>query len=58
MPVTPTPKPARAWRVVAEEASREYDPNKMAELMQELNQAFEEQGIHRPGGEPAQKKSA
>jgi hypothetical protein len=58
MPVTPTPKPARPWRVVAEEASREYDPNKMAELMQELNQAFEEQSITHSGSEPPQKKSA
>jgi len=58
MPVTPTPKPARPWRVVAEEASREFDPNKMADLMLELNQAFEEQGVTSPGSEPPQKKSA
>lgn len=38
-------KPARPWRVVAEEASREYDTGKMAELMKELNQALEEQGL-------------
>lgn len=38
-------KPARPWRVVAEEASHEYDPAKMVELMKELNQALEEQGL-------------
>jgi hypothetical protein len=29
--------------VIAEEASREYDPRKMAELMRELDRALEEQ---------------
>lgn len=48
--------PARPWRVVAEEASREYDTGKMAELMRELNQAFEEQGLHALESNPAQGK--
>lgn len=58
MPVTPTPKPARPWRVIAEEASREYDANRMAELMLELNQAFDEQGVTSSGNTDPQKKSA
>jgi hypothetical protein len=58
MPVTSTPGPARPWRIVAEEASHEYDPKKMAELMQELNQAMEEQGIANSGTVASQKKSA
>jgi hypothetical protein len=45
------PKSARPWRVIAEEASREYDPLKMAELMRELNQALEEQGVIDPASE-------
>jgi hypothetical protein len=35
----------RRWKVIAEEASREYDTKKMAELMSELNRALDEQGI-------------
>lgn len=58
MPVTPTPKPARPWRVIAEEASQEYDANRMAELMLELNQAFDEQGVTSSGNTDPQKKSA
>lgn len=56
MPVSPeSPRP---WRVIAEEASHEYDPRKMAELMQELNRALEEQGITGTGAQVPQKKSA
>jgi len=55
MPESPTPKPARPWRVVAEEASHEYDPVKMSELMQELNRALEEQGITKSSGVPERK---
>ncbi len=40
----PEPKPARPWRVIAEEASHEYDPKKMADLMRELNQAWRNRG--------------
>lgn len=52
--------PARPWRVIAEEASHEFDPRKMAALLQELNQALEEQeqGIFKPGGPNQEKKSA
>lgn len=38
-------KPPRPWRVVAEEASREYDTGEMADLLRELNRALEEQGL-------------
>lgn len=58
MPATPTSKPVRPWRIVAEEASHEYDPQKMAQLMQELNQAMEEQGTTSSGLQAPQKKSA
>lgn len=51
-------KPARPWRVVAEEASHEYDPIKMAALMQELNQALQEQGLAGPDVQASEKKSA
>lgn len=51
-----TQKPARSWRVVAEEASREYDAGKMAELMKELNQALEEQGLIESESDSRQEK--
>lgn len=51
-------KPARPWRVVAEEASQEYDPGKMVELMKELNQALEEQGLLDCGQDGGRSKSA
>lgn len=40
-------KSPRPWRVIAEEASREYDPRKMADLMQELDSAIEEQMLNK-----------
>lgn len=51
-------KRARPWRVVAEEASHEYDPAKMVELMKELNQALEEQGLLDCGQDGDRRKSA
>lgn len=51
-------KPARPWRVVAEEASHEFDPKKMADLMQELNQALQQQGVTGSALPGPQKKSA
>ncbi|HKT88076.1 MAG TPA: hypothetical protein VJQ59_06550 [Candidatus Sulfotelmatobacter sp.] len=53
----PGRKPPRPWRVIAEEASREYDPRKMAELMQELSRALDEQTSAKPWT-PSEKKSA
>ena len=51
-------RPVRRWRVIAEEASREHDPARMIKLIQELNQALEEQGILERDQTPEQKKSA
>ena len=51
-------KPARPWRVVAEEASHEYDPIRMADLMRELNQALQEQGLTGSDVQSSEKKSA
>jgi hypothetical protein len=51
-------KPVRPWRVVAEEASHEYDPRKMADLIRELNQAIQEQGLTGPDVEASEKRSA
>lgn len=44
MPDDPPDKPTRPWRVIAEQASHEFDSSKMADLLRELNQALEEQG--------------
>jgi hypothetical protein len=51
-------KPARPWRVVAEEASREYDPIKLAGLVRELNQALQKQGLTGSEAQAPEKKSA
>lgn len=44
----PPSKPARPWRVIAEQSSHEFDSKKMADLIQELSQALEEQGVVGP----------
>ena len=54
----PLSKPARPWRIVAEQAAREFDSRKMADLLRELNQALEEQKVLRSGGSSQEKKSA
>lgn len=36
-------KPSRTWREIAEEASREQDPEKLQKLAEELARALEEQ---------------
>jgi hypothetical protein len=41
-----------------EQASREFDSRKMADLLRELNQALEEQKVLRSGGPSQEKKSA
>jgi hypothetical protein len=33
----------RSWQAIAEEASRELDPNKLQKLSEELEQALDEQ---------------
>ena len=58
MPKTSISKPSRPWRIVAEEASHEYDPKRMADLMQELDQALREQGVNGSALPVPQKKSA
>lgn len=40
---------ARHWKVIAKEVTREQNPEKLSELIGELNQALDEQAI----GEPA-----
>jgi hypothetical protein len=52
------PKPPRPWQVIAEEASHEHDPVQLANLIAELNQALEEQGLSKSMGDDRQKKSA
>lgn len=58
MPDSISPKPPRPWRVVAEEASHEHDARKMAELIRELNQALEQQGLNELTRDDGQKRSA
>lgn len=54
----PAGTPARTWRLIGEQASHEFDSKKMADLLRELNQALEEQGVVGPGGPSQTKKSA
>lgn len=58
MSSNPPAKPARPWRVIAEQASHEFDSKMMADLLRELNQALEEQGVLAPGDASQRKKSA
>ncbi|HEV2402356.1 MAG TPA: hypothetical protein VGS27_35835 [Candidatus Sulfotelmatobacter sp.] len=58
MSQNPAPKPARPWRQIAEEASQEFNSERMLELMRELNQALEEQGIVPPEDVGGEKKTA
>lgn len=51
-------RPARPWKVIAEEASREVNVNKMLELIRELNQALDEQGLSRVDWPNDERKSA
>lgn len=37
--------PARPWRIIAAEITREQDPQKMAVLLVELNRALDEQEL-------------
>ena len=45
---TPPRPPARPWRIIAAEISQEHDSKKMAELVQELDRAMQEQGLVKP----------
>jgi len=42
-------KIARPWRIVAAEAAQERDSQQLLTLLEELNQALEQQGIVKPG---------
>jgi hypothetical protein len=42
---------ARPWRIVASEAAREPDSQKLMTLLAELNEALEEQGIVKADGQ-------
>lgn len=48
----PPTKSTRFWREIAEELSRELDPNKITELTLELDRALEEQEGWSPSSEP------
>jgi len=50
-------KIARPWRVVAAEASQEMDSQQLLTLLEELNQALEQQGIVKPDGHRPPDKS-
>jgi hypothetical protein len=52
-----SPKPVRPWRVIAEEASNEYDAAKLSELIRELDEALQQQGLAAPDDE-SKKKTA
>ena len=54
----PPGTPARPWRVIAEQASLEFDSKKMTDLLRELNQALEERGVVGPGAPSRTKKPA
>lgn len=58
MSENPAPKPARPWRQIAEEASQEFNTERMLDLMRELNQALEEQGMVRHEEDGGKKKTA
>ena len=51
-------RPARPWRIIAEEASHEYDPVRMLALIRELNQALEEQGLLHANDTLTERKTA
>lgn len=43
--------PARPWRIVAAEAAQEMDSQRLLSLLEELNQALEQQGLVKPDGQ-------
>jgi len=50
-------RPARHWRDIAEEASREHDPKKLLELTAELEQALAARDKKPAHSEPSPAKS-
>lgn len=54
------PNPDRPWREIAEEVSTECDPDKVAELSEELIKSLDKQSPHAPecDKEQVRRKSA
>lgn len=48
---------ARLWRIVAAEAAQEQDTQRLLTLLEELNQALEQQGVVKPDGQGRPPKS-
>jgi hypothetical protein len=50
-------KLARPWRIVAAEAAQEMDSQHLLTLLEELNDALEQQGMVKPDGQSRPGKS-
>ena len=46
------------WRILAEEAAQEKDPDKLLKIVQALNRALDEQEQHKAVVERSRRKSA
>ncbi len=46
------------WRILAEEAAQEKDPNKLLQIIEALNRALDEQERHKIVAERIRRKSA
>jgi len=53
-------KPVRSWQEIAEEASREHDPEKLQKLSKELERALDERvkRLHPQGSRPKEAQCA
>jgi hypothetical protein len=51
--LSPENSSPRPWRVIAQEAAREQDAQKLIVLVEELNRALDAQRSKPPGGESA-----
>ena len=49
-------RPARPWREVAAEVTKEKDCDKLLALIEELNEALDEQGVLKSDGQSLAKK--
>ena len=50
-------KIARPWRIVAAEASKEMDSQRLLTLLEELSQALEQQGLVKTDGQGSSGKA-
>jgi hypothetical protein len=50
-------RPPRPWREVAAEVTKERDCDKLLSLIQELNEALDEQDVLKTAGESVPKKT-